>query len=240
MQKLGAVTLVTGIILLFILRHEETPPPHDLPTPARSNKAVDPGVRVVPEKAAALKGANRPPVVTAIKLSPNVVFPGTPVFIEVKTTDPDQDDIVLNCVWCINGQVSEQSGTEFDTTGLHKGDLLTVTVTADDGKESGQPLASNGILIQNRSPEITSMPSAGISNGHFSYQVIATDPDNDPLQFSLEEAPPGMTIDAAGLIQWDVPQGLQGKQQVRVTVSDGSGSSFQAFDLDFATAPAKR
>lgn len=233
-QILAALTVFSGIIFAILLLGSDETPPRNSPAPATDvptqQRPDEPSIKVEEET---LQGANRPPVVSAVKLSPNVVLPGIPVRVEVKATDPDQDDLRFEYIWKINGQaVAEQSGEEFDTTNLRKGELLTVTVTPDDGKEVGQPRESHGVLIQNRPPEITSMPSAGVTSGIFRYQVVAQDPDNEPLQFSLEGAPQGMTIDSAGLIQWDVPRGLQGKQQVRVIVSDGAASSFQSFNLN--------
>lgn len=232
-QILGVATLLAGIILVLLLLRGEEVPTLDTPALPASSKVLATGNRTVQENEPAIKGANRQPVVTSVLLSPNVVVPGVVVRVDVEASDPDQNEIRLLYTWKINGEVvAEQSGEEFDTTSLHKGDLLTVSVIPDDGKEPGQPLDSNGILIQNRPPEIISMPTAGVSSGHFQYQVIAKDPDNDPLQFSLEGAPAGMTIDPAGLIQWDVPRCLQGKQQVRLIVSDGSASCFQTFNLN--------
>lgn len=239
MQILGAITVITGIILVTLLLRSDEPTRDRTATPTNLQKQriEEPAAKV---EQIVNKGANRPPVVIAVKLSPNVVLPGVPVRAEVKSSDPDQDNVLLAYTWKINGKVvAEQSGEEFDTSGLHKGDMITVSVVPDDGKEQGQFLDSNGILIQNRPPEITSMPSAGVSSGFFQYQVLAQDPDNEPLQFSLEGAPSEMTIDPSGLIQWDVPQGLQGKQQVRVIVSDGSASSFQAFNLNLGKGTAQ-
>lgn len=239
-QILGAVTLVAGIILIVLLLRDESPPTSGTMIPAAGNKVIDSGTHVVREKQTEVKGVNRPPAISELTLAPKVVIPGIPVRVEVKSNDPDQDDVRLDYIWKINGEVvSEQIGEQFDTTGLRKGDLLTVSVIPDDGKEKGQPRESNGILIQNCPPEITSMPTAGLSSGIFQYQVLAKDPDNEPLQFTLEEAPQGMTIDSTGMIKWSVPQGLQGKQQVRVIVSDGSGSCFQAFDLNLGAETAQ-
>lgn len=239
-QILGAVTLVAGIILIVLLLRDKTPPTSGTTIPAAGNKVIDSGTHVDRVKQAVVSGVNRPPVVSELTLAPKVVIPGIPVRVEVKTSDPDQDDVRLDYIWKINGEVvSEQIGEQFDTTGLRKGDLLTVSVIPDDGKEKGQPRESNGILIQNCPPEITSTPTASLSSGIFQYQVLANDQDNEPLQFSLEEAPPGMTIDSTGMIRWSVPQNLQGKQQVRVIVSDGSGSCFQAFDLNLGAATAQ-
>src|SRR4029077_5794202 len=56
------------------------------------------------------------------------------------------------------------------------------------------------------------------------YQVVATDPDNDPLTFSLPVAPGGMTINpTTGLIHWDPTQSDGGVHAVRVRVDDGRG-----------------
>ncbi|MHB1348851.1 MAG: carboxypeptidase regulatory-like domain-containing protein [Desulfobulbaceae bacterium] len=56
----------------------------------------------------------------------------------------------------------------------------------------------------------------------FQSQMKAVDPDDDPLTYSLTEAPAGMTIDPdSGLIQW-TPSGTQkGTYYVTVRVADG-------------------
>lgn len=238
-QLLGVAILVAGFILILLLRGETPQPPPPSSVPSKT-QPVNAGEQAASAPKVVARKSNHPPVITAVRLAPNIVLPGVTVHAEVKADDPDQDEISYDYAWKINGEVvAEQTSVKFDTTSLHKGDLLTVTVIPDDGKELGAPLDSNGILIQNRPPEITSLPSAGVSSGHFSYQVIAKDPDNDPLLFSLEEAPPGMTINPEGLIQWNVPRGLQGKQQVRLIASDGSASSFQAFNLNLGAGAAQ-
>lgn len=231
-QILVTATVITGIGLIWLVLRDDAPTLHDNAAPQERSTSVATGSRVVNEEKPVINGANRPPLITSVKLSPKVVIPGVPVRVEVNASDPDQDDLSLKYTWQVNGQVVEQTTEEFNTTDLRKGDLLTVSVIPDDGKEAGQSRDSNGILIQNRPPEITSMPSAGVSRGVFQYQVLAKDSDKELLQFSLEGAPPGMTIDPTGLIQWSVPKGLQGKQQVRVIVADGTDSSFQAFNLN--------
>ena len=52
------------------------------------------------------------------------------------------------------------------------------------------------VTIGNSFPEITSSPTYGrLENQKFTYQVKATDPDNDALVYSLKTAPAGMTIE---------------------------------------------
>ena len=87
-------------------------------------------------------------------------------------------------------------------------------------------------MIANRPPEIISVPSATISNGKYIYEVKAADPDNDALTFSLEEAPPAMTIDPeTGVIRWDVPPEAKGTHNIRIVATDGDAKAFQIFTL---------
>jgi Putative Ig domain/Bacterial Ig domain len=78
----------------------------------------------------------------------------------------------------------------------------------------------------------TNIPSAIVSNPVtraalnqlYTYTVIATDPENDPLTFSLGRKPGGMTIDSNGTIRW-TPQASQiGSQQVEVFARDTQGA----------------
>lgn len=234
-QYLGAATIAALLVLLVVLQRgdkvvdNKNPAKVKVSTPARTVAQTQGGQD--DEDAAS---ANRPPVLASVALLPSVALPGTPLKVEAKMSDPDGDAVSLSYLWKKNGAVVEGEEDEsFDTTGLKKGDLITVSVTPHDGKEPGKVLESNGIVIQNRPPELTSQPSAGITSGLFQYQAKATDPDNDILVFTLEEAPPGMTIDGStGFVQWTVPEGLQGKQQVRVAVSDGTATAFQVFNLN--------
>jgi RHS repeat-associated protein len=78
----------------------------------------------------------------------------------------------------------------------------------------------------NRRPSITSEPiTTGEEGQAYSYGVEATDPDSDPLNFSLTASPEGMEIDPdTGLITW-TPDGTQaGDHTVEVRVDDGQGS----------------
>ncbi|WP_414573235.1 putative Ig domain-containing protein [Nostoc sp. CCY 9925] len=78
----------------------------------------------------------------------------------------------------------------------------------------------------------TNIPSAIVSNPItraaqnqlYTYTVVATDPENDPLTFSLGRKPAGMTIDDNGTIRW-TPQASQiGSQQVEVFARDAQGA----------------
>jgi len=177
---------------------------------------------------------NKPPQVMSVKLGPDLVFPDTPVKAEVEVTDPDGDPVSIDYEWKVNGEVvSGQAMEDFDTDGLRKGDLVTVTVTPYDGQTQGKAKESRPIVILNRPPEITSFPPQALSEGVFTYEVTANDPDGDPLQFSLENGPAGMSIDpTSGRIEWPVPTDLSGNFRVRIVVSDRDAKAFQEFSLN--------
>lgn len=74
-------------------------------------------------------------------------------------------------------------------------------------------------------PSITSTPpTTAIEGSPYSYAVIASDADGDVLSYSLDVAPPGMSIGtASGLIAWTPAVGQTGPQAVSVRVEDTGG-----------------
>ncbi len=68
--------------------------------------------------------------------------------------------------------------------------------------------------------------SSQITNS-YSYQVQATDPENDALTYSLVNAPEGMTIGSStGLISWTtLPQSDLGPYNITVKVEDSNGAA---------------
>lgn len=75
----------------------------------------------------------------------------------------------------------------------------------------------------NAPPEITST-APPLDSPSYLYYVRATDPDGDPLTFSLLTAPTGMTLHpATGRLFWDPAPGQVGFHPVSLKVSDGQG-----------------
>jgi PGF-pre-PGF domain-containing protein len=98
----------------------------------------------------------------------------------------------------------------------------------------------NGTTIQsyalavanvNDAPEITSEPITEATQGEmYSYDVDATDVDNDSLIYSLTTHPEGMMIDASsGLITWIPDNSQVGNNTVTAQVSDGNLTDSQTF-----------
>ena len=81
----------------------------------------------------------------------------------------------------------------------------------------------------NEAPAITTVPDVEVIAGRsYTYDVDATDPNNDPLTFSLLSGPDGTTIDpASGQIDWQPTAADIGSQSVVVEASDGRGGTTQ-------------
>lgn len=96
--------------------------------------------------------------------------------------------------------------------------------------------------LPNRAPVITTLPGVEAFPGRtFTYDVDATDPDGDPLQYRLTSAPEGMTISASGGISWTPTAGNLGNHPLTVRVEDGRGGvAEQSFTLSVLTPPPNR
>jgi len=94
--------------------------------------------------------------------------------------------------------------------------------------------ATPGDVAQpNRSPAFSGSPAmtAFVGKGYASC-ARASDPDGDPLVYSLIYGPAGMVIDpAGGTINWTAGESSRGNVSVRIRVQDGRGGSAE---LDFA------
>jgi len=84
--------------------------------------------------------------------------------------------------------------------------------------------------VGNHAPVITSIPITNATVGQlYSYQVTATDADGDVLRYSLLQAPLGMTMSAAGLVNWTPAN--KDDAVVVVAVSDGQATTIQRYSI---------
>jgi VCBS repeat-containing protein len=95
-------------------------------------------------------------------------------------------------------------------------------------------LAANGASP----PVITSTPPLTARQDQaYAYQVAATDANGDPLTYSLDVAPAGMSIAATGLIAWTPTAAQVGSNAVKVRVTDPTAlTAFQSYTITVAAA----
>ena len=122
-------------------------------------------------------------------------------------------------------------GAYLDTTVVNEITYLYALGSYSNGKwcysnvVSAHPTAIRSRIPINYQPLIYSSPiEHGMAGITYNYDVNATDPNNNPLSYTLVISPTGMDIDGStGLISWLPPEA--GSYDVEVQVSDGQGEA---------------
>jgi hypothetical protein len=182
-----------------------------------------------------VKIQNALPEISKVKIMPEIFKSGDTLYVDVVGSDRDGDEITILYEWTKNG---EQAGKEKQIgVPIKRGDKISIKITPFDGEDYGKPFILNSEM-RNLPPVIIEDKKINFNGKSFSYQIKATDPDNDTLAYSLKTAPAGMAIEkTTGLIQWMVPQDFKGKADVAVVVSDGhGGEATQSFTFEVTTA----
>lgn len=168
---------------------------------------------------------NRLPELTRVDLAPTPPRAGEPLRLEVEAVDPDGDEVSYGIEWLVNDEiVAGAVEPVLDGSKVVSGARIVAVVTPRDPYGEGPKRTSAFVQVGNRAPEITSAPPAGLDGDRFHYQVVAADPDGDPLTYHLEEGPDGMTVDPkTGAVEWS-PVLLPGDTaSVAVRAEDGKG-----------------
>ncbi|MFN0200551.1 MAG: PKD domain-containing protein [Bacteroidia bacterium] len=119
-----------------------------------------------------------------------------------------------------------------------KGKTYQFAVSAIDTLER-QSLMSNIVTIYHTSAtrnDAPTIPKQNINtlayeNTAYTYTLTATDPENNPLTYTLKQAPSGLTINNLGQIQWTPTAAQLGYQVVEAVVSDGMAKDSVLFQI---------
>lgn len=214
-------------------------------SPPSAGNAVTPTARqdggsTVEREPAHAPGAvdrNSPPVIRNFRFVHADEKAGTGLKVLVEGDDADGDAVQFEMAWRKNGE-PVGSGDRL-TTALKKGDKISVTVTPFDGKERGESVTLSREIL-NAPPVIEGQEQFQVSDDAVEFHVRASDPDGDPLTFSLKDAPAGMSIDrGTGWVRWVTSPGIPGKVPFTVVVSDGAGGESTArFTVTVAEQPS--
>jgi RHS repeat-associated protein len=160
----------------------------------------------------------------------------------------DADQNPLGYRWALLSRPPGSQATLADPTAAQcmlapdvAGDYVAQLIVNDGHADSVPPDTARISVTPNHAPEIASAPVTAATVGQlYSYAVTATDPDSDPLSYSLTASPAGMIIDPlSGLIHWTPGPADAGTRPVTVKVADGrGGQALQPFDLAVAPAAA--
>lgn len=167
------------------------------------------------------QASNQAPVITSM---PNTVTNLDRLYqYGLTATDADGDALMWRLVDAPDGMVIDaQTGRlSWQPTAQQLGQHEVSIEVFDGSLLTGQSftLTVNG---GNTPPAIVSTPiTQAAQDQAYSYQVVATDPENEPLTYRLGVHPDGMTIDAqTGRITWTPTADQVGNQTVDVVVQD--------------------
>jgi RHS repeat-associated protein len=182
--------------------------------------------------------ANLPPAI--ISRPPTQAYKDSPYIYAVRATDPERDDLDFFLISKPDGMtIDEDTGLiRWTPMTADAGRSIPITIEVHDETGGvGKQVFSIEVAATppNKPPVITSAarmlaPAGGV----YEYQPTARDPEGDAVTFSLLEdnKPVGMTI-TGGLIHWDVPADLTGRQPpITVVATDAAGNkTLQTFSI---------
>jgi len=208
-------TLLIPLFLAACMGETEPPPPE--PGPPAPAKA--------PEPAAAPPAPviNKPPRFKSARLVPTGFTAHQDVRAEVDVDDPDDKAVDVDYAWVVNGkELVHRRGESLPSMEYEKGDEIYVKLTASDGVNI-EELETKPVTVANAPPTLLTDP--GRLTKIDGFRIKATDPDGDPISWSLKGEPAGMSIDSStGELSYagstDEPGGAY---QITITGKDGDG-----------------
>ncbi len=188
--------------------------------------------------------ANQAPIINGVP--PRIIKTGVSYTFTPSASDPDSDSLTFD--------IRNQPGwTSFDiSTGTLSGVAFLgsvgtyndVEISVSDGQASAA-LPAFSITVEptttaNMPPEISGIPETSvIVGGTYSFTPAASDPDGDPLTFSVVNIPGWAGFDSATGEIFGTPNSSDEGQynDIAITVSDGrTTSSLPAFTINVITA----
>lgn len=177
---------------------------------------------------------NTPPIVSRVRIYLDRQAQGRRLVADAEVIDPDHDPISVLYRWKKNDEVlAEGESNRLDVSAITAKDIIQVEVIARDTSPGEPTVVAGQLTLSNSMPTIVSQPPSAPNGGQYAYLVQATDPDDDPLTYALESAPPGMTINAqTGQINWAPSPETTGTYAVRIVAKDSKGGfASQEFEL---------
>jgi len=177
---------------------------------------------------------NQTPIITSTPIITATV--GAAYTYNVTATDPDWNTLTFSLTISPTGMTINSSSGLISWTPTAAGDYDVMVEVSDNGSPVKSITQSFTIHVgqpgpSNQPPTITSTAITTATVGQaYSYNVEATDPDGDTLNYFLVGPPAGMTINfLTGLIAWTPT--TSGNYNVIVSVSDGALFDTQSFTI---------
>jgi hypothetical protein len=165
-------------------------------------------------------------------LSDLTAHPGRAATFQATAGDPDGDPLTFSLVNPPPGASISPSG-QFSWTPTWSqlgAQTITVRVTDPGGLSDSQ---SCTITVGNQPPVMNSIADQQVqASTALTLQATASDPDSDPLRFSMDSGPPGAAVSPSGQFTWTPTPGQVGAWTVVLRVSDPGGlASVRSFTV---------
>ncbi len=189
---------------------------------------------------------NDPPVI--LSLPPTTAQQGVTYMYHVRASDSDGDELSFFLRAApANMTIDQRSGLISWRPSPHQVGSAIVELEVSDGLD-GRASQRFFITVSNvNDPPVftSSAPALARQGSYYIYSAQATDPDGDPLAFSLASHPEGMSIHQesqdSAVLEWLPSQDNVGSAQVVLTASDSHGGvavqGFQISVLDVNDPP---
>lgn len=177
-------------------------------------------------------GGNAPPTLSGTP--PTQVFAEQAYNFQPSASDPDSNSLTFSIVnrpsWAtFNGQTGRLSGTPLIS---HVGTYSNISIRVSDGTTtvSLAPFSITVSPLPNSTPLISGTPTTSVSAGSaYSFTPTASDPDGDPLTFSVQNKPDWASFNSStGRLSGTPTNSNAGTySNIVISVSDGQGGSAQ-------------
>jgi RHS repeat-associated protein len=178
---------------------------------------------------------NLPPAIVSVPLVTAVA--GLPYEYQVFASDPNGDNLTYSI------ETADPPGASIDENGLltwaatETKEPMIVRVAVDDGQLKARQTYLLSVRQGNNRPFFATSPPAKVLSGKtYRYDAAATDPDNDPVSYTLVSVSPGMSalkLEPGGRVTWNTVGVAAGKYTAVLEASDPfQGSDTQSVTIE--------
>ncbi len=236
---IGGALLSVIVIGWFIFSpaRKEAPPSPSTVGPAETKGGLSPQPLAPVASPEAEVPKKQLAFIRAVRLQPAQPTRMDILKVKVEVAENAPETLVYTYRWKVNDlTVEDASGDTLNLLPFKMRDLITVTVTPNDGDTAGFAVDSPPVAIHSVSPslELKPMRKARKSGEPIELQLVSIAPDSDKVTFSLEDPHvPGMTIDKnSGKIIWRLQAGQKGSFSFGAAVEDNNRTKVtKKFDI---------
>lgn len=219
------------LLLLSLIACREHPdgPPSPPDQPPSVDTASPASAFVAPDVVAATGDLH----IKTLALHPEKPTAQTDLNAKVEASGPKDRMITVHYQWLRNDAPIEGfESSNLPHTVLRRNDRIRLHVTVSDGERELE--ADSETLVIGNSPPTIEIPRGGLNGQVDGVQVKAKDPDNDSLSYRIKDGPPGLSIDAKGVLHFSGSKAAEGAGVYHAEIiAEDSGGLFAAWPITF-------